>query len=153
MKGIEGVKQLSRPSCIPFFAELSTYRFISAMLESVQTPPIKWQYVTIEHITGCFIASDTLQLFCWVPMPSLGACGSYHPPHWSTGKRKQCFFPSKHWVSRATLFLHVVPTWTHNTPHSAKKEKKYRHSSCYNHSHPSRSQPLTRNGCLASRCT
>ena len=56
-------------------------------------------------------------------------------------------------VCCATLFLHFAPTWTHNAPLNAKKRKKHRHSSWYNHSHPSRSQPLTRNSYLTSMCT
>ena len=149
MKGIEEVKNASRLSCTPFlFAKLSTYLVISAMLEFIQ---IKWQCATIRYITGCFIASEPFCLFCWAKMPSLGACGSYRPPHWSTGKRRQCFYLQKR-VSLIVPFLHFAPTPTHNAPNGAKKEKKC-HPLCYNHSYPSSSQTLTRNGRFTSRCT
>ena len=95
IKRVERVKQLSRPSHIP-----SIFVPCSAVNKPINTCtvwmlPVKWQYATIYHVTGCFIAFQPLHLFCWVTVPSLCAWESYRTSHYSAGKWNRWFYSPK----------------------------------------------------------
>ena len=112
------------------------------------------------YITGCFIASQPLHLFCCVPaFVLLGASAKSRCfkklPHPSLPSRQVqiLFFFSKIAITTKSSFFHGVPIWTQNIPWCPKQEQNWRHSACHNHFDPSRWLLPIRNCCLVPCCT
>ena len=120
----------------------------------VWIPLDKWQCATNYHDTGCFIASQSLHLFCCVPVSRLGAWESYHTLHYSVGKWKRWFLsPNLQQLQKLSRCPHVTPMLTNDTPHRPKKEQTYCYLVCHNHLYPSWWLLLTTTCRLDSRWT